>query len=430
MSAYSISYGKNQVSVDVPKRNLIGYFEPNKTVGFKDVHSIIKEALNNPIGLPPITYLAKRSDKVAIVTDDITRPTPTHILLPFILKELHIAGVADENITIVFANGSHRLHTQEEKAKLLGGRHILEKYHVWDHDPNDYASLKYLGKTSRNTPIHINRYVAEADLRILLGLIKPHCVAGYTGGGKAILPGVSSIETIISNHNYEATDHPRTVLGVIEGNPIRSDIEEAACLVSPSFILNVLLDAHKNIIDAVAGDMIEAHRVGAGKLDELICVAIPEAADIVIAGCSYPTSINLYQSANAVLNCTKLLDPIVREGGIVIAASPCPEGIGGEGNFHRLTKEAENAQSVLKKISQADFFLHDQWAAQLWASALLHCEVFLVSEGLTSQQAKEMKIELFNSVKASFETALERKGNDARVIVLSDAPYIIPKLVR
>jgi nickel-dependent lactate racemase len=237
---YGISYGKSKIDVSVPGDNLIGYFEPNKIEAAGDAEVIIKNALKNPIGLPTIAELAKPGQKVAIVVDDNTRPTPTHIMLPYILEELHGAGIMAEDISIVFANGSHRLNTKEEQIRLLGGEHILEKYFVWDHDPNDMENIRYLGRTSRNTPVHVNRYVADADLRILLGLIKPHSVAGYTGGGKSILPGVSSIETIISDHNYEATGHPRSILGVIDGNPIRSDLEEAASLVYPAFILNVV----------------------------------------------------------------------------------------------------------------------------------------------------------------------------------------------
>lgn len=422
-----IYYGKEKLPVEVPAANLIGVIEPREASVTQDEITILQQALQNPIGLPPLKELAKRGQKVAIVVDDNTRPTPTHKMLPLILAELETAGVQKEDITIVFANGSHRLQTREEQARLVG-EEVMAHYRVTDHNPHDKSTLTYLGQTSRGTPVHINHYVAEADLRILTGLIKPHCEAGYSGGGKAILPGVSSIETIISDHNYEANANPNAVFGVIDGNPIRSDIEDAAHLVEPCFILNVILDKEKRIVDAVAGEMIQAHRVGTQKLDQLVRVPVPEVADIVIAGCSYPTSVSLYQAANAALACTRLVHPIVKQGGIIILAAPCPEGVGG-GPLYQLMSEAATPQEVVAKIAQPGFFLHDQWAAQLWATSLIHSDVYLVAEGLTLEQARNMKATLYTSVAAALEAALAQKGREARILVLPDAPYTIADLM-
>ncbi|HBQ63691.1 MAG TPA: hypothetical protein DD727_01935, partial [Clostridiales bacterium] len=233
MKQCEVVYGKERLQVDIDDRSLIGCYAPRRMQtgeGLNDPEQIRKEsedimrrALASPIALPPLAGLAKGGQKVAIVVDDYSRPTPTHLMLPLLFEELQAVGVRDEDITIVFAYGTHRFHTLEEKIKLLGGDRpeegeaILRKYRVWDHDCRDEANLRYLGKTSRGTPVHINRFVAEADLRILTGLIKPHSAAGYTGGGKAILPGVSSRQTIISDHNYQATGHPGARLGNIDG---------------------------------------------------------------------------------------------------------------------------------------------------------------------------------------------------------------------
>ncbi|BCV19951.1 transcriptional regulator [Moorella sp. Hama-1] len=419
-------YGKARISVEVPTANLIGIIDPREAKIQEDEFTILRQALQNPIALPPLKELAQPGQKVAIVVDDNTRPTPTWKMLPLILAELETAGVQKEDITIVFANGSHRLQTREEQARLVG-EEVMANYRVTDHNPHDKSTLTYLGQTSRGTPVHINHYVAEADLRILTGLIKPHCEAGYSGGGKAILPGVSSIETIISDHNYEANANPNAVFGVIDGNPIRSDIEDAAHLVEPCFILNVILDKEKRIVDAVAGEMIKAHRVGTQKLDRLVRVAVPEVADIVIAGCSYPTSVSLYQAANAALACTRLVHPIVKKGGIIILAAPCPEGVGG-GPLYQLMSEAATPQEVVDKIAQPGFFLHDQWAAQLWATSLIHSDVYLVAEGITPEQARNMKAALYTSVEAALKAALTAKGRQGHILVLPDAPYTIPEL--
>jgi nickel-dependent lactate racemase len=422
-----LAYGKETLSVEIPVQNLIGEYKPKKITGGAGEDLIIEKALENPIGSPKLADMVKAGDSAAIVVDDNTRPTPTAKIIPRILSILHDRGVEKKDITLVFANGSHRLNTREEQIKILGDEKYIREYRISDHDVHDTANLRHLGSTSRGTPVSINSYVADADIRILIGLIKPHAFAGYTGGGKSILPGVSSMETIIADHDYNATKHPRSILGVVDGNLIRSDIEEAAGLLSPCFIFNAILDDDKKIIGAVAGDMIKAHREGVKMLDEIVRVEIPEIADIVVAGCSHPTSVNLYQSVNAVINCTKIEKPIVKEGGIIILASPCPEKIGG-GPFYSLVSEAPSLEKVLEKLADPKTFIHDQWAAQAWATALLYCDVFLVSSGISDGEAAGMKVRPFADVPAAVKDALARKGGDARITVLSDAPYVIPYL--
>jgi nickel-dependent lactate racemase len=422
-----VSYGKEELKIPVPGDMLVGEFRSKEPAPDSGESDLIQKALNNPIGSPRLEALVKRGSKVAIVVDDNTRPTPTAKILPFVLDRLFQGGVEKKNITIVFANGTHRLNTREEQIKILGDEKYLSEYRISDHDPHDKSNLTSLGKTSRGTSVDINSYVAEADVRVLIGLIKPHAFAGYTGGGKSILPGVSSLETVIADHNYKATDHPRSVLGVIDGNLIRGDIEEAAHLVDPCFIVNVILSEKKEILNVVAGDMIAAHRRGTQILDTMVRLEIPETADIIIAGCSHPTSVNLYQSSNALLNCIKVVKPIIKKGGIIILASPCPEGIG-DGPFYSLIKAEAKLEDVLKKLADPSTFVHDQWAAQVWATMLLYCDVYIVASGIRDNDVREMKAHPFASLEEAFAAAVKKKGASARVTVLTDAPYIIPDL--
>jgi len=427
MTTCTIYYGKNTIDVSVPSENLIKVLNAKEHKSTENEVDILREALNNPIGSQCLSEIARPGMKVSIITDDFTRPTPTHLMLPLILEELDKAGVSHSDITVIFALGSHRKQTPEEKERLIGDKNLLKSIRIVDHDAFDKSQLVSMGVTARGTPVCINKWVADSDLKILLGIIKPHCVAGYTGGGKAILPGVSSIDTIIADHNYTATAHPLSIIGVIDGNPIRSDIEDAAGLLSPIFILNAVLNKEKKVVGAVAGDMIKAHRKGASMVDDMICVDVSEVADIAICGCSYPSSTCLYQAATAPQACTRIIKPIVKKGGICIVSAPCEEGIGG-GPFYELMRDANTKEDVIKKISAPGFFMHDQWAAQLWTAVLMHCDVYLVAEGITTEEAADMKCTLFDSVDSALKCALEKMGTNARITVLSDAPYIIPRL--
>jgi nickel-dependent lactate racemase len=394
----------------------------------KDEKAEIIRALRNPIGSAPLNQLAVPGHKVVILVDDITRPTPTKKLLGPIIKELKVVGIADKDISIIFSTGSHRPHTLKEKINLLGEEY-LSRFRVIDHDAHDMKNMVNLGKTSRGTPVEVNKYVLEADLKILTGLIKPHSYAGYTGGGKSILPGVCSINTIIADHNYDSTLHENALLGQIDGNPMREDIEEAASLINNCFIVNVILNSKKEIAAVVAGDMIKAHRTGVNILNTWVRIPTKGPGDIIIAGCSYPTSISLYQAANAISTCLRIPTPIVRDGGTVIVTAPCEDGIGSDGAFYRLVSEANNPQEVLKKLQQHGFFVHDQWAAQSYCGDLVKANLVLVSETLNETILKRMFASYAATAQEALDSTLIKYGSQSKIIVLQDASCVIPVLV-
>ena len=429
MIEVKISYGKKFLSVRVPEKNLLDYACLPDVPGVANEAEAITRAIKNPIEMESLEKLAAAGQKIAIIVDDITRPSPTHKFLPPIVKELESAGIKDEDITVVFATGSHRPHTNEEKQFLLGAEYA-SRFKTIDHDANDKGGMVFLGHTSRGTPVEVNKHLAEADLKILTGLIKPHSYAGYSGGGKSLLPGVCSMDTIIADHDYDSTLHPNALVGHMEGNPIRVDIEEAALLVDNCFIVNGILNSKKEIVAVVAGDMIKAHREGAKLLDTWAKVPVKGPADIVIAGCSHPTSISYYQAANAISHCVRIPQPIVRPGGTVIVAAPCPDGLGSDGPFYDLVKEASNPGDVLEKLRQPGFFVHDQWAAQSYCGDLMVVNLIMVTDAIDQKTVEDMLATYAPSVKVALDMALEKLGPQSKVTVLSDSPYIIPVLVK
>ena len=429
MIEVKISYGKKILTVHVPEKNLLDYACMRDVPGVANEEEAITRAIKNPIEMESLGKLAAPGQKIAIVVDDITRPTPTHKFLPPIAKELESAGIKDEDITVVFATGSHRAHTNDEKEFLLGAE-FASRFKTVDHDANDKESMVFMGHTSRGTPVEVNKHVANADLKILTGSIKPHSYAGYSGGGKALLPGVCSMDTIIADHDYDSTLHPNALVGQMEGNPIRVDIEEAAFLVDNCFIVNGILNSKKEIVAVVAGDMIKAHREGARLLDSWAKVPVKGPADIVIAGCSHPTSISYYQAANAISHCVRIPEPIVRPGGSVIVAAPCPDGLGSDGPFYDLVKEANSPGEVLEKLRQPGFFVHDQWAAQSYCGDLMVVNLIMVTDAIDQKTVADMLATYAPSVKVALDMALEKLGPESKVIVISDSPYIIPVLAK
>ncbi len=422
-----IAYGKEVLHVGVPDENLVDYVCLPDVPGVANEEETITRAIKNPIGVESLEKLAAPGQKIAIIVDDITRPTPTHKFLGPIVKELETSGIRDEDVTVIFATGSHRPHTSEEKRLLLGSA-FASRFRAIDHHAGDKELMVFLGRTPRGTPVEVNKHVAGADLKILTGLIKPHSYAGYSGGGKALLPGVCSMDTIIADHDYESTLHPNALVGHMQGNPIRDDIEEAALLVDNCFIVNGILNTKKEIVSVVAGDMIKAHREGARLLDSWAKVPVKGSADIVIAGCSHPTSISYYQAVNAISHCTRLPKPIVRQGGIVIVTAPCPDGMGSNGPFYELVKEADSPTAVLDKLQQPGFFVHDQWAAQSYCGDLMVADLIMVTDTIDRKTVEDMLATHAPTVEKALDMAFDRLGPKSRVVVISDSPYIIPTL--
>jgi len=254
-----LPYGKTEVCARIPIENFLGTIEPKDQPGTPDPTAEVKRALNQPIGSPKLTQIAKPGAKVAIVVDDVTRPAPSKIMLPPLLEELSLAGVKDEDITIIFGCGTHRAVTKEEAVMLLG-EEIVSRYDVISHDCNAQDNV-YVGTTKRHgTKVYLNRVFAEADVKILTGDVSLHYYAGFGGGRKSVLPGVSGLETI--RHNHAMLLHPKARTGNLDGNPVHEDMTEAARLAKVDFILNVVQNKKGEIVKAFAGDLEQAFYEG------------------------------------------------------------------------------------------------------------------------------------------------------------------------
>jgi len=321
-----IPWGKSEsLDFELPAGwNLLGMFKPSEFAPLADINTTLETILSAPEGCVPLKELAQGKRKVAIVVDDISRPTPAYLLLGKILDHLVRGGVDLKAVTIVTAPGLHREMSLEDMERKAG-KHVLEQVGWKNHDCRNGDQLSFLGKTDRGTAVFINKTVAEADLRILVGTIEPHPHAGFGGGFKNILPGVAGVETIAANHAICANSKYFFMLGSDPANnPMRLDMEQAGSMLKgDTFIVNTVLNAQMQIIGLVAGDPIKAHRRGITLASEVFGVRIPAQADVVITD-SFPMDIDLRQGVKAVANVLYAAKP----GGIILAALKCEEGLG------------------------------------------------------------------------------------------------------
>ncbi|HBN55524.1 MAG TPA: nickel-dependent lactate racemase [Lachnospiraceae bacterium] len=408
-------YGKGIQTVEVPEKNLLAVLKPNPIKHERTGVCAVTYALEHPIGSERLGRLVRAGQKVAIITSDISRPFPSYEVLPPVLDELYAAGVSREDITVVFALGSHRKHTEEEKRHLVGARCYGEVRCV-DSDPEDCIRL---GVTKRGTPVDITRTVAEADVRICLGNIEFHYFAGYSGGAKAVMPGVSTPEAIQANHRM-MTDQDACA-GRLPGNPLRMDIEEAGDILGIDFIVNAVLDEHKQIVYCVAGDHREAHRDGCGYLDRMYRCRIKKQADIVIVSQGgAPKDANLYQTQKALENAKYA----VGDGGTIILAGACGEGLGSD-RFESWLVEADAPHDLVERIGQK-FELGGHKAAAV-GMILERARIDLVSE-LPDSLVKNIFLNPQPSVQAAFDEAIKRYGEDAKVIAMPYGGATLPVL--
>ncbi len=408
-----LKYSKTELTFELPETSNTGFIVPNKIEHELTGVAEVRRALNEPIGTAKLNEIVGRNERVVIVTSDITRPFPGHLVIPEIIEELHKAGVVDENITIVFALGSHRPHSQEEMKSLVGEDIYNSGISLIDSDVSDCVNL---GTCRNGTPVDIFRPVVEADKVICLGNIEFHYFAGYSGGIKAIMPGVSSREAIQANHSNMINEN--AVAGNIVENPVRQDIDQVADFINIDFILNVVLDDKKQIVKAVAGHYLKAHRAGCGYLDLIYGVKLTERADIVIASPGgYPKDINLYQAQKGLDNAKYA----VKDDGIIILVASAAEGFG-EDKFMEWMIFKSPSQMI--SDIQTNFVLGGHKAAAI-AMILEKSKIFIVSD-LDDETVRKIQFTPFPSVQDAVDEAVRQKGKNVKILVMPDAGSTIP----
>ncbi len=414
-----LAYGKEGLWVELPDRN-VTVVEPRYVPGLPDEAEAMRAALRTPLGSPPLRDLVRPDDTVAIVFSDITRPQPRERMLPALLQE--IAHVPRERIVLINALGTHRPNTHDELAAMLGAD-IVAGYRVAQHDAWDQANLVHLGRTSRGHDAYVNAGYMQARVKILTGFIEPHFFAGFSGGPKAVLPGLAGLGSVLGNHDAELVAHPRATWGVTEGNPIWAEMREVALLTRPTFLFNVSLNRDRRITGVFAGDLLAAHAAGARFVALTAMVAVPEAFDIVVTSNSgYPLDLNLYQAVKGMSAAAQ----VVRPGGSIVIAAECWDGIPAHGEYGRLLQLAQTPGEILALIKSWREVRQDQWQAQIQAQIQLKAAVYVYSSYLGEEATCRAMLRPCRSVEEAVAALLARYGPNARICVLPEGPMTIP----
>lgn len=420
MMNISIPYGRERLEFQVPKRNLVDVLHPNEITPPDSEKGEIETAIDHPIGTKKLNEIVRPNDRVVIICEDITRPTPADKILPVLLDRLHAAGIANDDILIVMALGSHRPMTEAEMAEKVG-QEIFAQVRVVNSEFQDKSKLVDLGRAPGGVRVWIDQRVVAGDIKIGVGHIVPHPGAGYTGGGKIIYPGVAGAETVAQFHLRSALLN-RNILGD-EENLARQEMEGWIDTVGLDFIINCILTPEDRIYRVVAGHYVKAHRTGVKFSRQVYGVRAREKVDIVVVS-AHPADIDFWQGGKGLLSG----DLIVKDGGSLILTAPCFEGVGPHPSFLDYCG-ADNPDRLLNEARQGKVDANEALPLSvgvMTARIIKRTKIGIVSKGLSEEQAKRAKLEYFSDLDGALQAALSRHGRGAKVSVIPYGGHTYP----
>ena len=384
---------------------------------------ILEEALAHPIGALALRQLARGRSDACIVISDITRPVPNAKILPPMLRILEEEGIAREDITILVGTGLHRPNEGEELVQLVG-EEIACSYRIVNHKARERDTLTYLGDTSGGAPIWIDTLYVESDLKIATSLIEPHLMAGYSGGRKAICPGLMGVDTMRILHGPKLLSHANAAEGIIEGNPFHRQALEVAQRAGVDFTFNVAMNERREVTGIFAGDLEKAHAEGVSFVQRQNGAMLSEPVDMVVtSSAGLPLDLTFYQ---AVKGLTAAL-PIIKEGGTVLIVARCDEGIGGP-EFTDLLFNTTSVETFAQRLEDPDFFVIDQWQLQELCKVMRKANVMMFSEGIQDEDRERVLVEMVPSVEGAIARVLDERGAAARIAVIPKGPYVLTQL--
>lgn len=416
----TLAYGKTGLPLELDDSLDVTVVEPTYVPALPDPAAAVRRALASPIGSPLLRDLVRPGMRVGVVFSDITRPAPNPLLLSAVLEVLDAAPGLE--IVLFNALGTHRPNTEAELRGMVGDA-IFERRRIVQNDTFDPSTQVRVGTTSKGHEAWLNAELMRCDLKVLTGFIEPHLFAGFSGGGKAIMPGMAGQRTVLGNHDAGMVGHPQAIWGVTRGNPVWEEVREVAGQAGRLFLLNVTLNRDKAVTGVFAGDLDEAHAAGCAFVKSRAMVAVPRPFDIVVTTNSgYPLDINLYQSVKGL----RAADPIVRDGGAIIIAARCADGIPEHGLYGQILRESRTPRELLARIRTPGFLEQDQWQAHIQALVQQKAEIYVRSDGLTDDEIRTALLLPCCRIEDTIAALLERYGRGASICVMPEGPQTIP----
>jgi len=436
-------YGKSGIEVSLDPSWNTTIFRPSKQDVFEDPIKAIRNAIKNPIGTPSLKKIIKNKKEiksVCIVVSDATRPVPSHLLLKGLLKELNDYGLQEEKVLVLIATGLHRTSHKDELERILG-ECLTSRVKIVDHIARDKNALTFLGNTTNNIPIYINKHYYESDLKILTGYVEPHFFFGFSGGRKSLVPGIAGAETILANHSAEniagiagaetiLANHsaeniasPNARFGIYKNNPMAENSTEIAKLIGVDFVVNVSINEKHEITQIAAGDLERVQKKLVNYQLKHIFKEIQEPFDIVVCGNGgHPLDLNLYQAVKSMV----IGEMAVKKNGTIISVNECADGIGGgQDEFKKLLYSNMSPEVIHKKVLNKEIVVLDQWEIQVLTRIMMMAEIYIVSK-MKEEEIGNIGLKHAKTVEEAIRKSLNKHGSKANILILPNGPQILP----
>ena len=417
-----LAYGQGYLEVELPGE--VTVIKPSHQEALGNEREAVEAALERPAAARPLRDWITPDCRICIVFTDITRATPNERLIPWLLDYLmSVPGLRREQITLLNGLGTHRPNTRTELETMLTAG-VVANYRVLNHEPENRDELLIVGRTRGGTPALLNRHVVEADVRIITGFIEPHFFAGFSGGPKGIMPGAAGLETIISNHGAKNIGDPKAAFGITEGNPIWEEMRDIALRPGPSFLLNVALNEARQITGVFAGELLAAHKVGCEFVKNSAMQKCDAPFDVVVTTNSgYPLDQNLYQAVKGMSAAAR----IVKQGGTIVLACECREGVPADSSFDRMLRAASSPEEILTRLAAGDVAQPEQWQAQIQSLIQRRAQVWLYSS-LGDEATRKAHLRPCRDIGLEVRRMWQASRNGMRIAALPQGPLTIPYL--
>ena len=413
-----LGYGRGHQHLKFPMHHLMAVAEPpNRLEPAKEDVAEIRRSVEHPVGTPRLKDIVAAGETVVIIVTDHTRPTPLKKIVPVLLGELAAGGIADKDVTILFAPGTHRPSTAEEMRHCVGEK-IYTRIRCLSHDPEDMNGIVSLGASSFGTPIELNRIAVESDIRVAVNIVEPHHSAGWSGGAKNIMPGISSKRSVFQHHAH--SKKTGVAIGCIHGNPFKEDIDEIGKTFGVHFSVDVVLTEKFELVKSFAGDLIEANHEAVRYAENRLAVTLPRTADIVVGAVGgEPRDRTLWQAEGKILT---RVAPVVRDNGIVILLAECAEGFG-DRRFGEILNSAPPI-GIIKNFDTQEYTVLGNKAYRL-AQLAQKASLVFVTGGIQQRDLRTFPIRFFSTLQEAADSAIETMGADAGMLVVPNAASVL-----
>jgi lactate racemase len=408
-----LPYGAGRVAVEVPEGTRV--IQPADLAGLPDPGGAIVDALRRPRRGPPLPELVRPGSRVVVVFPDITRPMPNRVVLPPLLGELERLGAGPDEVTLLCATGTHRSATASELEELVGPE-IVTRYRIHQHVATDDDHVE-VGVVD-GTPIMLDRHYVEADVRLVTGFVEPHFFAGFSGGPKAVCPGVAALDTILEAHSPARIRNPGSTWLELDSNPVHRFVSEATTLLPPDLSVDVAINRGRQVTSVFVGSLPFAHREACAFVRRTAVGTLPSRCDVVVtSNAGLPLDRNLYQAVKGMAAAER----VVRPGGDIVMAASCIDGFPEAGAFARILQAAPSVAALAAPAIAAP----DTWQAQVLARVLATATVHLFTDGLSSDELRAAHLQAVEHPSKTIAEAVGRQGREATVCVLPEGPLTV-----